>query len=250
MHTKAQAYNNWGAESAAWDAQEPVSTWWGRLDADALRGYRSAVEETGEKWPGDKEFLESMQVAAAGRYTNAAVLMFMNCPEYWFSEAYIRAGFFDEDGSVLHEKRAFGPIYGQASCIMALVPDMYTHLYGGEFPFPEEAVREAIVNAVVHKDYTAHEPIQVRVSKERIRVINSGGLPAGWTMDNLSKPHAAMARNPRIASLFARAGYASGNGAGMGRMRAACEKAGLPAPRCSVSAFGFSVEFTASTGAA
>ncbi|MCD8286959.1 MAG: putative DNA binding domain-containing protein [Clostridia bacterium] len=232
-----------GRGAATWDAVTgPL--WRDRdLDSGAIKAYRLAAERKDKTDLGDIEYLESLHLKKGERYTRAAALMFTEHPEYWIREAYIKAGFFDEDGSVLYQEKVTGPIYRQSWEALQVILSRYMRLYKKVLPFPVKAVEEALLNAVVHKDYSAEDPIQVRVTKDSVRIMNRGGLPGSWNTAALADVHVAEPRNRLIAELFSRAGYAGGWGMGIEKMRTACEKAGLPAPRYSVSSFGFSVEF-------
>ena len=64
----------------------------------------------------------------------------------------------------------------------------YDGIYRTEtFEYPKEAIREALLNAVAHKDYTGVTPIQISVYKDKIMIWNFGELPENWTIDTLQK---------------------------------------------------------------
>ena len=71
---------------------------------------------------------------------------------------------------------------------------------------PEDALREAIFNSVVHKDYSG-AAIQMKVYADRILLWNEGNLPEGFTMDDLLGEHSSRPRNKNIANAFYRAGF-------------------------------------------
>ena len=68
-----------------------------------------------------------------------------------------------------------------------------------EYELPRDAVAEAIVNAVVHRDYTSNASVQVMLFIDRLEVWNPGELPPPLTMAQLRLPHASIPRNPLIA---------------------------------------------------
>ena len=53
------------------------------------------------------------------------------------------------------------------------------------FPMPREALREALLNACINKDYADTSPIQIRVTDNMLQIVNGGVLPDGWTVDTL-----------------------------------------------------------------
>ncbi|MFA5785862.1 MAG: helix-turn-helix domain-containing protein [Actinomycetota bacterium] len=96
--------------------------------------------------------------------------------------------------------------------------------------YPLEAVREAVVNAVVHADYAQHgAPIRLSVFDDRIEVENPGLLPFGLTIDEVKRGISKL-RNRVIGRVFHELGLIEQWGSGIQRMTAACEQAGLPAP--------------------
>jgi predicted HTH transcriptional regulator len=100
-----------------------------------------------------------------------------------------------------------------------------------EYELPREAVGEAIVNAVTHRDYASNASVQVMLFADRLEVWNPGELPPSLTLADLRQPHASIPRNPLIAEPMFLAGYAERAGTGILDMIARCRKAGLPAPR-------------------
>ena len=99
-----------------------------------------------------------------------------------------------------------------------------------EYELPREAVAEAIVNAVAHRDYTSNASVQVMLFADRLEVWNPGELPAALTIELLFRPHASIPRNPLIAEPMFLARYAEKAGSGILDMIALCREAGLPAP--------------------
>lgn len=98
------------------------------------------------------------------------------------------------------------------------------------YELPREAVAEAIVNAVAHRDYASNASVRVMLFSDRLEVWNPGELPATLTPDRLAKPHASIPRNPLLANPLFLAGYAEHAGTGTLDMIARCREAGLKAP--------------------
>ncbi len=98
------------------------------------------------------------------------------------------------------------------------------------FPVPEEALREALLNAVIHKDYGSHTPIQISVYPYRLMLWNPGELPEAWTVERLKRKHPSQPFNPDIANAFFRAGMIESWGRGIERIFAACRSSGSPLP--------------------
>ncbi|MBR1469588.1 MAG: DeoR family transcriptional regulator, partial [Prevotella sp.] len=101
---------------------------------------------------------------------------------------------------------------------------------------PEEALREIIYNAIIHKDYTGVH-IQMRVWDDYCEIWNEGELPAGYTPETLMGQHSSRPRNRNIAYAFFKAGFIDAWGRGYKKIREGFEGAGLPLPKIE-SAFG------------
>ncbi|MFO8108950.1 MAG: ATP-binding protein [Thermoplasmata archaeon] len=71
-----------------------------------------------------------------------------------------------------------------------------------KWEYPLDAVREAITNAVVHRDYQSTSNVQIRIFDDRIEVWNPGTLPEGWTVDTLKEEHESKPFNPLLARMF------------------------------------------------
>jgi predicted HTH transcriptional regulator len=97
--------------------------------------------------------------------------------------------------------------------------------------FPVVAVREAIMNAIVHADYAQHgAPIRVALFDDRLEVENPGLLPFGLTIEDIQKGISKL-RNRVIGRVFQELGLIEHWGSGIQRMTAACHERGLDAPR-------------------
>jgi ATP-dependent DNA helicase RecG len=108
--------------------------------------------------------------------------------------------------------------------------------------YPREALRELVINALIHRDYTALGDIQVRVYDDRIEIWNPGGLPEGLTPADLRREgHISKPRNPLLAQAFYYAGLVERWGTGTTRVIAACQASGLPEPDFIEEGGGFKV---------
>ena len=86
------------------------------------------------------------------------------------------------------------------------------------FPeLPEEALRETLVNALAHRDYTILAPVRVLVFDDRVEVRTPGGLPNTVTVEAMKLGAAHVLRNPAIYTLFSRLGLVTGIGSGVYR---------------------------------
>jgi len=95
--------------------------------------------------------------------------------------------------------------------IKALEPEVYPEI-------PEEAVREAIVNAVAHRDYTVRAPIRVFIFRDRIEFHSPGKLPNTVTIESIKIGGAHVLRNPTIYNLLSKMGLVTDLGSGVMRI--------------------------------
>jgi ATP-dependent DNA helicase RecG len=106
--------------------------------------------------------------------------------------------------------------------------------------YPEFAVREALVNAVCHRDYRLRgRRIEVRKFADRMEIISPGGLAGFITLDNIIEEH--FSRNPRIVQGLFQWGYIEELGLGVDRMIEDMVAAGHPAPKFNATAYSFTV---------
>lgn len=105
--------------------------------------------------------------------------------------------------------------------------------------FPIEAVREAIVNAVCHRDYTDDGSVQVMLFRDRLEVLNPGTLPRGWTAANLLRTHDSKPHNGILATAMQWAGYVEKSGYGTEDIVRKCKAWGLRVPEYHPSAVDF-----------
>lgn len=98
------------------------------------------------------------------------------------------------------------------------------------YELPKEALTEAIVNAVAHRDYTSNASVQVMLFADRLEVWNPGELPPPLTPERLREPHASIPHNPLIAEPLYLVRYIEKAGSGTLDMIKRCREAGLPSP--------------------
>jgi ATP-dependent DNA helicase RecG len=197
------------------------------------------------------QLLENLKLVEKGYLKRAALLLFHPDPEKFVTGAYIKIGFFHTDGDLLFQDEVHGNLFEQVEKTMELLLTKYMRAlisYEGisrveTYEYPKNALREAIHNAVAHKDYTGATPIQISVYKDKIMIWNYGQLPENWTIDTLQEKHSSVPYNPDISNAFFRIGYIESWGRGIWKMNNLCENAGLPQPLYYYRSSGFWVEF-------
>ncbi|MEN6619740.1 MAG: ATP-binding protein [Rikenellaceae bacterium] len=199
-----------------------------RLDSDVLTDTNEVL-------------LNNLKLTDNGYLKRAAILLFHPDPEKFVSGAYIKIGFFRTDSDLLFQDVINGNLFEQVEKTMDLLLTKYTKAlisYEGltrveTYEYPKDALREALLNAVAHKDYTGPYPIQISVYPDKIMIWNYGKLPENWTVEDLQDKHSSQPRNPDIATAFFRSGYVESWGRGMDKMKNLCQEAKIPAPQFS-----------------
>lgn len=109
--------------------------------------------------------------------------------------------------------------------------------------YPLFAVREALVNAVCHRDYRLRgRRIEIRKFADRLEIISPGGLPGFITLDNIVDEH--FSRNPRIVAGLYQWGYIEELGLGVDRMIEEMAQAGHPPPHFRDTPYSFTVSLS------
>jgi len=104
-----------------------------------------------------------------------------------------------------------------------------------DYEIPPDAVREAIVNAVAHRDYTSNGSVQVTLFADRLEVWNPGRMPTTLTLEQLRQIHRSVPANPTFAEPLYLAEYIERIGSGTTDIIRLCREAGLPEPSFSIS---------------
>ena len=122
-------------------------------------------------------------------------------------------------------------VYLQTKLNTALIP----HALGRDerLELPEGALREALVNAIVHRDYRSTANVQVHVFRDRLEIVTPGGLPAGMREEDLGTK--SVPRNPLLFGMFYRMGLVEQIGSGIRRIRQLCRDYEVAEPLIDVS---------------
>ena len=198
-----------------------------------------------------EQILSNLKLTDKGHLKRAALLLFHPDPEIFVTGAFIKIGFFRTNTDLLFQDTVHGNLFEQVEKTMEFLLTKYTKAlisYKGlsrieTYEYPEDALREALLNAVSHKDYAGCIPIQISVYPDKIMMWNIGQLPENWTIDMLQQKHSSFPFNPDIANAFFRSGYVEAWGRGIEKINEFCTKAGLPLPLITYNHSGYWVEF-------
>jgi ATP-dependent DNA helicase RecG len=195
--------------------------------------------------------IENLQLKENTFLKRAAILLFHPKPEKFITGSFIKIGFFETDDDLKFQDEIHGNLFEQIEKAMDLLFTKYIKAeisYEGisrveKYEYPKDAVREALLNAIAHKDYSGGVPIQISVYNDKIIFWNEGQLPENWTIESLLTKHPSKPYNPDIANALFRSGYIESWGRGTLKMIKECIDAGLPKPLYYYDMSGFFVEF-------
>ena len=201
----------------------------------------------------ENEILELMGVTSDGSPTLAGLMTFSKYPQTYFPQLCITAvslpgtemGSTGTDGErFIDNKRITGAIpemldeavefVRKNSRTKTIIDDNGKRADKNEYPI--KAVREAILNALVHRDYSIHTenvPIRIEMYRDRMEITNSGGLYGKITIDALGKVHPET-RNAALANMLELLNITENRYSGIPTIRMEFLNAGLPVPVFSV----------------
>ena len=199
----------------------------------------------------DGNLIELLHLREGEHLRRAAVLLFHPDPTRFFAGAFVKIGYFRSETELAYQDVVEGSLFVQVDRTVELLRTKYSKAeisYEGILrretpPTPGEALREAVLNAVAHRDYRNSAPIQIRVYDNRISLWNPGTLPFDWTLDKLLETHPSAPHNPGIANGFFRAGMIEAWGRGIRHIVETCQAAGTAQPKWFVESDGLRLEF-------
>jgi ATP-dependent DNA helicase RecG len=199
----------------------------------------------------NEHLIENLQLKEGNFLKRASILLFHTNPERFITGAFIKIGYFETDYDLKFQDEIHGNLFEQIEKTMDLLFTKYIKApisYEGinrveTYEYPKDAVREALLNAIAHKDYSGGVPIQISVYTDKIIIWNEGQLPENWTVKNLLEKHASRPYNPDIANALFRSGYIESWGRGTIKIINECKKAGIPEPVFTYDSSDISVEF-------
>lgn len=214
------------------------------LDEAAVASFVKASVKSGRIYESaDKDDLPSLLqkldlITPDGKLRAAAVLLFGKRPQRYFIHSYFKIGRFGaSDADLRFQDTVEGNIFEMVDRVIRLLKERYLIspiTYEGlqrieKLEYPEPALREAILNSIVHKDYT-NTTIQLSVYDDKLVLWNPGQLPVDIPLEKLTQKHPSRPRNKHIAEAFFRAGYIESWGRGIEKIMTSFKEAGLPEP--------------------
>jgi ATP-dependent DNA helicase RecG len=191
-----------------------------------------------------KSYLERLNLIQDEKLTNASILLFGKNPQKYFPRSIVKCAKFagNEPVNFIDMQDVSGTIIGQVPTILNFIRkhiNISVDITGKPqrdeiWDYPKEALREAVINAICHRNYEDTGNVQIRIFDDRIEIWNPGTLPAGITLKSLTENHRSLPRNELIARCFYLIKYIEQWGTGTNRMISFCRTAGLKDPKFEV----------------
>ena len=226
------------------------------LSGDAVRRFRALAGSSGRVEPGIlraplADLIDKLRLREGKHLKRAALLLFHEDPERFMSGSFVKIGFFRSESDLAYHDEVHGDLFTQVAAVIEMLRTKYLKAairYEGiqrieYFPVPDTALREALLNALVHRDYAVAAPVQIRVYEDRLAIWNPAVLPEGWKLKDLLGEHASLPYNPNVANAFFRAGEIEAWGRGIQRIFHDCREAGVPKPKIRLAGHDLWLEF-------
>lgn len=237
-----------------WDDVVENSAHFNDIDLDAVKIFKKAANKS-MRLPKieneSKEFIfENLRLTEGKYLKRAALLLFGKDIRNFFPSAFAKIGRFGaSDTDLLSQEVIESNAFELADQILEILDKKYfkkTISYEGlqriEKPeYPYEAIREILLNAIVHRQYLSNAPIQISIYDDKFMVWNDGVLPNNLTIEDLKRKHPSYPRNPLLAEIFFKGGLIEAWGRGTLKVIKECKDHGLPEPEIEIVSGGINV---------
>jgi len=223
------------------------------IDESSLSKFRTAANRSGRLVITEEltkiELLDKLRLVDNNNIKRAAILLFGKDPANFYPNISVKIGRFDKSDDDLKFQEI---VEGNLLKILFEVPEQLNNKFltrridfeglqrieKGEYPVA--ALREMLLNALVHKNYSGAQ-IQIRIYDDKFTIWNEGTLPEGLSFEALKRQHPSRPRNPLIADVCFKGGYIDAWGRGTLKIINSCKEAELPEPEMKELDGGFLV---------
>jgi ATP-dependent DNA helicase RecG len=247
------------ANNLTWDEITVPNTSWDEIDEETVRLFIRKAADTNrlplseKKSNNIRDLFERLGLSKNGLLTRAALLLFSKMPTRHFSLAVCKIGRFREDShtDLIMDNVIECPLFKMPDLIMTTLKSQYLrtiYIYKGlhrvpTLEYPENSLREAILNAIIHRDYGGNTFFTIKVFDNSLELWNEGELMFPLDIESLKKQHSSRLRNKLIASIFYRSGQMESWGQGTLKMLEAAQVDKYPEPEFEYIENGILVKF-------
>jgi ATP-dependent DNA helicase RecG len=186
-----------------------------------------------------EQFLRKLNLYDGEYLKRAAVLLFAKDPQKYYIQSHSKIGRFLNETDIQSSDIINGNLIEQVDKIMDILRLKYLKAYISyegvhrreKLEYPYESLREAVINALIHRDYTNTSNLQIRVYDDKLVIYNGATLSNEVPIDKFDKPHQSKPYNPIMASVFYKCGFIESWGRGTTSIINQCIEYGLPKPK-------------------
>ncbi len=198
------------------------------------------------------EILDKLELRQNDQLTHAAALLFAKEPQHFALQSEVRCARFKGTDSLtfIDMKVLRGNVFEQIDNAekfvmnhIRLAAEVVDFLREEKWEYPLDAIREALTNAICHRDYFSTANVHVSIYDDRLVIWNPGALPPELTLEALKGPHNSIPRNPLIANALFLIKYIERWGTGTERIIKETLAHGLPEPEFLLHNGGLQVVF-------
>ncbi len=204
-----------------WDNSVNLSAALKDIDSKKVKNYCNIA---GIKFTNLSDVLESLNVYKNGHFLNAAIILFAKIPKKFFPNIFLSCAVFatDTSSTIIDQKNFEGDLlFLMEEAEKYILQNIHIGmsidgLYREDVPeLDKEALREAVINAFLHRDYYDPDFVSVSIFKNRVEIKNPGDLFGGLTIPIITSRNISKRRNEIIADLFNRAHLGERKGRGI-----------------------------------
>lgn len=185
-----------------------------------------------------ESLLRKLNLYEGNELKRAAILLFGKNPQQFYIQSHSKIGRFLSETDVQSSDIIEGNLINQVDLIMDVLRLKYLRAYISyegmhrreTLEYPYDALREAIINALIHRDYTDTCNLQIRVYDDKLVMYNGATLSREVPIELFDQPHQSKPFNPTMAAVFYKCGFIENWGRGTLNIIDYCLEAGLPKP--------------------
>jgi ATP-dependent DNA helicase RecG len=211
------------------------------INPETIESFKKSAEDRIPSIVNEKDHkatLEKLNLLEGDKLKRAAVLLFGKDTQKFYPSAYLKIGKFLTEADLQMNDVVEGNLFEQLESALEILRVKYLKseitfegIHRREIlEYPYEALREATINALIHRDYLGTSAIQVRVYNDGLIVMNEGKFPPEVPVEKLKTEHLSKPRNVLLAGVFYKAGFIESWGRGTIKIVEKCLEQGLPEP--------------------
>ena len=185
-----------------------------------------------------EELLKKLNLYDGKYLKRAAILLFAKNPQKYYIQSHSKIGRFLSETDIQSSDIIEGNLIDQVDKIMDVLRLKYLKAYISyegmhrreKLEYPYNALREAVINALIHRDYTNTSNLQIKVYDNKLMMYNGATLSSEVPIDMFNKPHQSKPFNPTMANVFYKCGFIENWGKGTTNIIDECIQYGLQKP--------------------